>query len=346
MLHILLCSTLSPAMEEMLLQVDDIEAATAEVKSAGGRVTIQLGHDLLIAQVPGDVSATLNSFASASSHIADSASSATLSNTEAYWKFRGDKLKPQPKVQHWTEKTAPKCFPQPSAHLVYDANSPYRQTLTGKIVVLVVVASGPGRLAISDLEFTKIKSEVLAGLNFWTNQAPASAGLSFVMYSGLADITASDSTSCYSSAACHNVFADPAIQYFGYNIGQAGKDSIARDYKHKAGADGAYIVFFSKYKQHHFAYAYLRGGPIYMQYSNDGWGPDQIDRVFAHETGHVFNAPDEYANCNCYTNYGKGTCTARNDNCVRCTSFQSSCIMDTNDLNNICANSRKHVGWC
>ena len=59
-------------------------------------------------------------------------------------------------------------------------------------------------------------------------------------------------------------------------------------------------------------------GPMYMQYSNDGWGPDQLDRVFAHETGHVFNAPDEYTTgkCNCYTNYGKGMCSAKNQNCV------------------------------
>ena len=54
-----------------------------------------------------------------------------------------------------------------------------------------------------------------------------------------------------------------------------------------SGGDGAYIGFFSKYNQKHFAYAYFGGGPLYMQYSNDGWGPDQIDRVFAHETGHV-----------------------------------------------------------
>ena len=34
-------------MEEMLLHSSNIEAATAEIKSAGGRVTMQLGDELL-----------------------------------------------------------------------------------------------------------------------------------------------------------------------------------------------------------------------------------------------------------------------------------------------------------
>ena len=34
---------------------------------------------------------------------------------------------------------------------------------------------------------------------------------------------------------------------------------------------------------------------------NDGWGPDNIDRVFTHETGHIFGCPDEYAASGCST---------------------------------------------
>ena len=41
-------------MEKMLLHTGNIEAATAEIESTGGRVTMQLGDDLLIAQVPKD----------------------------------------------------------------------------------------------------------------------------------------------------------------------------------------------------------------------------------------------------------------------------------------------------
>ena len=331
----------------MLLHATDIEAATAEVKAVGGRVTLQFGHNLLVAQFPGDFAATQTNFASASAHIPGSASEATLNHAEAYWKFRGDKLRPQPKVQSWTEKTPPKAFPQPSGHLGYGANSPYRQTMTGKIAVGILIASGPDdSLDISSSESQTIESEVIAGLDFWIKNAPASAELSFALYKGVAVISASNPTFCSSYAACHNVFANPTLQHFGYSTGQIGKDQLAGAIKTHAGADGAYFGFFSKYRQSHFAYAYPGGGPFYMQYSNDGWGPDQIDRVFAHETGHVFNAPDEYTSCNCSYNYGNGTCTAKNTNCYSCTSSQSTCIMDSNDLDHICSYSKKHVGWC
>ena len=32
-----------------------------------------------------------------------------------------------------------------------------------------------------------------------------------------------------------------------------------------------------------------------MHLDNDGWGQSNLDSVFAHETGHIFGAPDEYA---------------------------------------------------
>ena len=82
-----------------------------------------------------------------------------------------------------------------------------------------------------------------------------------------------------------------------------------------------------------------------MQYSNDGWGTDRIDSVFAHETGHVFNAPDEYNYCRCTPLYGRGSCTATNVNCKTCTSSQASCIMRGSAWN-LCENTKKHVGWC
>jgi hypothetical protein len=333
-------------MEEMLLHSSNIEAATAEIESAGGRVTMELGDDLLVAQLPKDFIAKKNSFASASAHIAASASPETLTFVQAYWMAREKKTKPGPPPQRWTEKTAPAALPRESP-FPDEANSPYRKTLTGKIAFAAIMISGPGHLALSDSEKTKIVSEVQAGLDFWTMAAPAMANLQFKLYSGVASISAADNTYCPSYAACHDVFVNPALQVLGFSTGQAGKDAVAQYIKDASGSDGAYIGFFSKYKQKHFAYAYFRGGPMYMEYSNDGWGSDQLDKVFAHETGHVFNAPDEYTNgdCSCYTNYGEGTCSARNQNCIDCTSYQSKCIMDSNEFT-LCSYTKKHLGWC
>ncbi len=330
-------------MEEILLHTKDVAKATAEIEAIGGKVKIQLGHDLLMAILPADVATKQDAFLHASASIPSTAPEITHHNAKAYKMYREDKLGPQPKIQKWTEKTAPKAMSRPSPG---PANSPYTYTLRGKIAIAVLVASGPGSLAVSNAEFNLIYSEVLGGLEFWENKAPADADLSFVVYRGKANIGASDGAVGCEEAECHDVFAIPTVKYFGFSS----KDHVAQYIKDNSGSVGAYVAFFSKYRQSHFAYAYFYGGPIYMQYSNDGWGPNQIDRVFAHETGHVFNAPDEYTGCYCYTSYGEGTCTARNTNCVEngrgCTNSQQSCIMDSNDLGNICAYSRKHVGWC
>ncbi len=219
--------------------------------------------------------------------------------------------------------------------------------MTGKIAVGIVVASGPGSLAMSQTEIEKVESECLVGLKFWSDQAEEEGvSLSFVLYYMWAKITASNPTSCSTKAACHDVFVDATLQAFGYATGKTGRDALVQHFKYLDGADGAFLAFFSKYRQSHFAYAYFGGGPLYMQYSNDGWGSDQIDRVFAHEMGHVFNAPDEYGRCDCTWLYGRGTCTATNANCVTCTSSQAGCIMDTNDLGNLCENTKTQVGWC
>ena len=335
-------------MEEMLLHSSNIEAATAEIKSAGGRVTMQLGDDLLVAQLPKDFIAKKNSFASASAHIAASASPETLAFVQAYWMAREKKLKPPPPVQRWTEKTAPAVIPRKSP-FPDKANSPYSKTLTGKIAFAAIMVSGPGDLALSVSERNKITSEITAGLDFWTNAAPATANLQFVFYTGVASITAADNTNsnCPTHAACHDTFVDPALESFGFSTGQAGKDEVAQYIKDNSGSDGAYIGFFSKYTQKHFAYARSGSGPLYMEYSNDGWGPNQLDKVFAHETGHVFSAPDEYTagKCDCNRNYGRGTCTAKNKNCIDCISSQRSCIMDGNEFT-LCSYTRKHLGWC
>ena len=323
----------------MLLHADNIKAATAEIEAAGGRVKIQLGHDLLIADVPAEFIAKKNSFTHASAHISQDSSSSSYLYAQAYWKYQEGKLESKPTVQRWTEKTAPKAFtPDPPG------NQYNIETMTGNIAVVLLVASGPtNRLSISKDERSNIVSEAIAGLDFWVDQSPTSASLSFKVLLGFAVISAQDSVTCSSYSACHNVFADATLQYFGYPTGQTGRDQLVGDYKGNSG--GAYIAYFSKYKQSHFAYAYFHGGPIYMQYSNDGWGSGQIDRVFAHETGHVFNAPDEYTNCRCSAQYGEGTCSDVNGNCKDCTSSQVNCIMDGNDWE-MCDHTRKHVGWC
>jgi len=51
------------------------------------------------------------------------------------------------------------------------------------------------------------------------------------------------------------------------------------------------------------AYAYLGGPFLVMTYDNDGWGIGNMDRVTAHEAGHIFYATDEYNGVTEYSGY-------------------------------------------
>ena len=110
-----LCSTCSDAsslsMEEMLLHTDDFRAAIAEIESVGGRVTLLLGDDLLVAKVPSEFIAKRRNFESASAHISESASPKTLTYVQAYWMAREKEMKPQSQPKLWTDMTAPIVLP-------------------------------------------------------------------------------------------------------------------------------------------------------------------------------------------------------------------------------------------
>ena len=69
--------------------------------------------------------------------------------------------------------------------------------------------------------------------------------------------------------------------------------STSRRSARNLGTKWAYVGFFTKYPTEHFAYALKPQARHAVR--NDGWGPDNIDRVFTHETGHIFGCPDEYA---------------------------------------------------
>ena len=328
-------------MEEILLHTDNIERATAEIESVGGRVTLMFENKVLVAKVPREFVEKKNSFASATAHISESASPEVMTYVQAYWRARAKRTQPQPTVQRWNEKTAPMVLPR---EFNINDRYPIDKTMTGKIAVALAIVSGPGHLEITQSEKDLIVSEVTSGLKFWTDEAGRDFyKLSFNLFTMHHTVSAPETGS-------HNSYADAFLNFNGYSSGLTGADEMADYFKLVGGADDAFVAFFTKYSQHHFAFAYLGGGPTYMQYSNDGWGPNQIDKVFAHETGHVFYAPDEYTNCNCDTWIGHGICQSRNYNCVTCSRPTSSeprvpCIMDSNTFS-VCRFTRSHIGWC
>ena len=69
----------------------------AEIKSTGGQVTLQMGDDLLVANVPRDFITKKNNFATASAHISASALPKTLMFVQVYYMAHEKRTKPPPR---------------------------------------------------------------------------------------------------------------------------------------------------------------------------------------------------------------------------------------------------------
>ncbi len=80
---------------------------------------------------------------------------------------REDELKPQPTVQHWTEKTAPMALEREDSDKDIQGDAIYRQTMSGKIAVGILIASGPGTLAMRN---RRLKVNAMQGLNSGQNK--------------------------------------------------------------------------------------------------------------------------------------------------------------------------------
>jgi hypothetical protein len=117
----------------------------------------------------------------------------------------------------------------------------------------------------------------------------------------------------------------------------------------------AFVLFVTKFPTGWIAYASLGGNRITVQLdwisdtSGDfrgtgvgGYGIANLDRVVAHEMGHIFGGLDEYAGCNSVESSGPlGTL---NGNCVTFNPFSVDCLMKKN-TEDLCPFSVSHVGW-
>ncbi len=136
------------------------------------------------------------------------------------------------------------------------------------------------------------------------------------------------------------LWRDPAMAQLGYAAGDAGLKKYVEDIRTTLKTDWTYAAFITRHPVTWFAYA---GRPrLVMQFGASGIS----DMVYAHETGHIFGAPDEYAssNCSCASVAG-GFFRSPNKNCANCTPDEGAlCVMRSNSKA-VCAYTPKHFGW-
>jgi hypothetical protein len=241
-------------------------------------------------------------------------------------------------------------------------------------VSIVIVSSTHRRYRISQREQRKIRREVLQALDSLTNAEPL-ANITFVSDFRTVEITLPP-TGTYSDVAlvsapyfpqtlllqliydwmeenhcifpntelCEAPWRDPALIALGYPGNMTGHNAYVADSISNSGAVDGFVAYITKFPISHFAYASEHERKVVINYFNDGWGVDTLNRTFLHETCHIFDAPDEYrAECRC-NNAGHGDFNVPNRNCVRCPGTQLKCAMKDN-VSKLCIWTRLHLGW-
>ena len=215
--------------------------------------------------------------------------------------------------------------------------------LKGTVACGVVIVNGPtAETQFTAAEQTKVVAEVQAGASWLAGINPW-AGVTFDFEVRPVNITTQPNAA---AADNESRFRNPAVGQLGFQQNWDGVWDYVRALRTGRRSNWAYCVFFVKgYPLDHFAYASIGGPRIVMAYTNDGWGPDNIDRVFAHETGHIFRCPDEYASSGCDCDGSWGVWSQPNSNCENCAGAAGvGCLMRANEWL-MCRQTTRHFGW-
>ena len=222
------------------------------------------------------------------------------------------------------------------------AAAPTSSYLEGSVAVGIVMVEGPtADLQFSAAERTKVVAEVQNGMSWIASMNPP-AGISFTYDIRVVRVTVPPNPS---APDLEGLWRNPAMAALGFSADWNGVVQYVENNRTRFGTRWTYCGFFTKYPLFHFAYASIGGPRLVMQYANDGWGPDNIDRVFTHEVGHVFGAPDEYAGsgCNCGGSWGRFG--KPNTNCENCAPGGGvACLMKANTFA-MCNITPAHLGW-
>jgi hypothetical protein len=222
------------------------------------------------------------------------------------------------------------------------ALAPTSAYLEGSVAVGVVIVEGPtADLQFSEAERTTVVAEVQNGLSWLASMNPL-GGITFTYDIRIVRIDVAPNPAAPDLEA---LWRDPAMGALGFDASWNGVVQYVEQNRTNFATRWTYCAFFTKYPLGWFAYASIGGPRLVMNYSNDGWGPTNIDRVFTHETGHIFGCPDEYASSGCDCAGSWGRFGLPNTNCENCAPGGGvPCLMKGNTWA-VCSVTPGHLGW-
>jgi hypothetical protein len=231
--------------------------------------------------------------------------------------------------------------------------------LMGSAIVSIVFVESNGAIDTQTEnwisgEESNVVAECLAGANWWISQYPYSVSpLSFTWVYNYARQTGYEPIN--RSSSDDGLWLAEVLTGLGYSCNSSTYFGAARNYandlRNNNNKDWGYSVFVvdssvdadGTFTDSYFAYAYLGGPFMIMTYDNDGWGIGNMDKVFAHESGHIFRAGDEYCqpgySC-CSSSSYYGYLRIQNTNC----NTGVNCMMNTNAWA-VCSVSQQQIGW-
>ncbi|WP_339283538.1 hypothetical protein [Paenibacillus sp. FSL R5-0486] len=334
---------------------NEVEART-EVTNLGGRVVHQFSPTAFVAELPDavDLNDLTISSADPTQPLDEITQLAVTAWTTTQQAAKSAKFTSAPSPTEGLAWDAPGFEPPHDSssavtlmaeNVAESTGTPTSLYMIGSVAVgIVLVSRDTGAEAFTDAERSKIIQEVQEGLDWLAGVEPR-ARVSFNY--DIRPITVTSLPGPYAGASdpyerFERDWRDAALASMGYAAGRAGYQKYANDLRAKRQTDWSYVVFFTKYPLNHFAYAVVE--KVVMNYDNDGWGPDNINKVFAHETCHIFGAADEYGSCSC--GEISGHLGVPNNNCVNCSppGSQIPCLMNANTLQ-MCEFSRGQIGW-
>lgn len=230
--------------------------------------------------------------------------------------------------------------------------------MSGEIAVGIVFVESarPGGPRFGDVERNEIGQEIIDGLNWLAAEQPA-ANLSWIydFQFPRIDVANGDESTCDDDASISALEAswrDPALAQLLYdgNTYPGEWASVAKyreNMRHANWSAHAVVIFVTPFANCWHAYA--SSGRVTLARHNDwgNWGRASLDRITAHEVGHLFGAADEYTGSGtpCSTCASLHGChQIPNGNCGSCARPQQDCMMDGNDRR-ICAYTRGQIGW-